>query len=100
MFVFNLIIDDNLSNKLLLNKFNKLIEYLKKLNYKFDYKIINWYQLSDEDKKTYKDIFYLPSWMISSSTDILVISGDHLIKALKTKILDFLKEKYDQSSTN
>lgn len=94
MIYLNLVIDESLPNKTLLNKFKSLESYLSKFNYKIVYKIVDWYKLSDEDKKMYKGVFYLPSWVIILSDDILVISGDHLIKALKTKILNFLKEKH------
>ncbi len=88
------LVTQDVPTKSLLNKLNLLSAYLKKLNIDTNSYSINWNISSLEDKKDkiFKDLKYLPSWIIVKNEDISVLDGDHLIKALKTQILKFIKE--------
>ena len=87
-----LVTQDNPS-KSLLNKLNLLSTYLKSLSIDANVYNKHWNSSSDEDKqdKIFKDLKYLPSWIIVKNEDICILDGDHLIKALKTQILKFIK---------
>lgn len=92
-FRFELILNNNENNKKLINKFNLLVDFLNKNNIKVKSNIINYYDLTEETKIQYADVLYLPSWFLQKEADILVISGDHLIKALKNNLINFYQGK-------
>ena len=73
----------------LTNKLELLSKYFKKLNFNVNCHNLCW--SSYEQEKIFKDLKYLPSWIIVKDKDIYIIDGDHLIKALKTQILKFIK---------
>lgn len=87
-----LVIDEHLNNKKIINKFNILNNYVKINNLNIKFNIINYYSIDNNLKDKYKKVFYLPSWVFYKDNDILIISGDHLIKALKTQLINFFKE--------